>query len=157
MSTPQKLQAKAASSDDQSDAIVVSFGHEWHKHIVESDFTLVLRKRIPSESSRFKWIYMHVNSPIGAICARAPITQIARISLDDAIRLQSEIKLTEKAIRSYVGTSDTIGSYRIEKAELASAPLSTTEINEHILYFPPQSFFILSIRGKDALDGLAGF
>jgi predicted transcriptional regulator len=157
MSTQQNSSAKAVSSNDQSDAIVVSFGYEWHKHILASSFSIVLRKRIPSKCTKFKWIYMHVNSPIGAICARAAITQISHISLNDAIDWHSEINLPEKAIRSYIGTSDTIGAYRIDKIELTSDPLNTATINEQLVYFPPQSFFILSIRGKEVLDELAGF
>jgi len=157
MTTHQHLSAKAVNSGDQSDAIVVSFRKEWHAHILASDFSLVLRKRIPSESTQFKWVYMHVNSPVGAICARAEITAIERLSTCEAIARQKEINLTERAIRDYIASSDTIGTYRIRNIEVAQTSLSTAVVNEHLVYFPPQSFLILSQHGKKVLDGLAGF
>lgn len=156
MTTSKNDLAKATSASEQSDSIVVSFGAEWHKHLVADPFSLVIRKRVPRDSA-YKYMYIYINSPIASICARAEIRSIRHIESKVAISRTDEIKLSPTAIASYIGTDDTIGCYELEVIEVATVPINASVINTRMLFHPPQSFFILSHAGKRTLEDLAKF
>lgn len=148
--------AKAAGLPDQSDSIVVSFGAEWHEPLLAKQFSVVIRKRIPRAAS-FKWLYFHVNSPIGAICARAPIRKIFTATKKQALALASRIHLSSDDIAAYIGLANDIGCYELGPFQFAKKPATTTELAAQLVYHPPQSFFIVSKRAKKIIDQAAGF
>jgi predicted transcriptional regulator len=151
-----QIPAKANNLDEQSDAIVVSFGAEWQQHLLAQDFSAVIRKRVPKSGS-FRWLYFHLNSPVSAICARAQIVKIFNPTLKEIIAIANEINLTPDEIQSYAGGDSCIGCYRLEGFQFGTGPVSTAEVTKHLLYFPPQSFVILSKQAKEIIDRLAGF
>jgi predicted transcriptional regulator len=150
------IEAKATTPAEQSDAIVVSFGADWHKPLLANDFSVVIRKRVPKQRS-FKWIYFHINSPVSRICGRAPIVRIFDATLNDAVALAGAIRLSPAEIASYIGGDHRVGCYVLGAVELAPAPVSTSVLASCMKYSPPQSFFISSIRAKAIIDRLAGF
>lgn len=148
--------AKATLPDEQSDAIVVSFGPEWHEHLLAKRFSVVIRKRIPKSTS-YKWLYFHVNSPIGAVCARAPITKIFSATTKQAVSLAKEINLAPPEITAYIGNDTMIGCYELGSFQVATKPLSASDLAARMVYHPPQSFFIISKNAKVIIDKMAGF
>lgn len=156
MTNQDRIPAKATTPSEQSDAIVVSFGPEWHDHLLAKRFSVVIRKRVPKATS-YKWLYFHANSPVGAICARAPISKIFTASPREAVALAKKIHLTPAEIRSYVGADKTIGCYELGSFQFVAKPLTASDLAAHIVYHPPQSFFIISSKAKVIIDKMAGF
>lgn len=148
--------AKAAGPENQSNAIVVSFAAAWYEAIRDLSFSAVIRKRVPKTVNP-DWLYFHVNAPVGAICARAPIKKVSEVSLAAAKRLSKVLNLSPNAIDDYVGDSESIGCYDIGPIVLAMTPVKIETLRKHLTYYPPQSFFILSLEGKQIVDELAGF
>lgn len=147
--------AKATTVDDQSDAIVVSFGAKWHQPLLESKFNAVIRKRIPKTFTP-KWLYFHINSPVSALCARARIIAIRLLTPTQARAKSKDLALSAAAVDAYAG-GDSVGCYELDHITLAGRELGSEELNRQMIYYPPQSFFIMSKAAKDIVDALAGF
>jgi predicted transcriptional regulator len=151
------IPAKAITDAELSNAIVVSFDSEWYEHLLAKRFSVVIRKRVPKRR-KFEWLYLHINSPVSAICGRAQIKTITDIPMEQAIALAREIALSPDEIKSYIGEGDRyIGCYKLGIFQFGKKPLSTTELSTRMIYHPPQSFFILSKRSKELVDQMAGF
>ena len=156
MSTQGQIPAKAITADEQSDGLVVSFGAEWKSHLAANDFSVVIRKRVPV-SPNFKWLYFHINSPVGAICARAPIKRIFSITIKDALALAPKINLSASEIAIYIGNMKKIGGYELGRIQIPRKPITTADMSNRLNYYPPQSFFIISKAAKIIIDQMAGF
>lgn len=156
MTNDTLIPAKAITEADQSDSIVVSFGAEWHQQLLSKAFSVVIRKRIPKNTS-FKWLYFHINSPVSAICGRAEIKTIFTATDTEAIGLASEINLSPAEIKSYINGDHTIGCYTLGKIQLTNAPVPASKLATRLTYHPPQSFFIVSKVAKAVIDKLTGF
>ena len=156
MNDQSVIPAKATTPEEQSDAIVVSFGPEWHEHLNANSFSVVIRKRVP-KSATFKWLYFHINSPVSAICARAPIEKVFSSSLKETVALAKKIKLTPAEITSYFGNASTIGCYALGNFEFSTKPVTAESLAARLAYHPPQSFFIVSSKAKAVIDEMAGF
>lgn len=150
------MPAKATTPDEQSDAIVVSFGSEWHEHLLAKRFSVVIRKRVPKSAS-FKWLYLHANAPVSAICARAAIVKTFSATTKEVIALKKKINLTPSEITSYIGNDTTIGCYELASFQFAIKPISISDLALRMIYHPPQSFFILSKAAKAVIDSMGGF
>lgn len=149
------INAKASGIEDRSNAIIVSFDSRWHDAITNGRIGAIIRKRIPKDV--YEWLYVHINSPIGAICGRTKIKRICNLTIAEAINLSDEIRLSAKDISAYVGRANSIGCYKIGLFELAKNPQKTEIINRTIYYNPPQSFLILSKSAKKIIDDNSEF
>ena len=107
-----KASAKAQSKEDRSNSIVVSFGSNWLGRMASGEISAVIRKRGPV-SGFPSFMYIHVNSPVGGICARAKINSVSRIALDDARGLSCEIGLSGEEISNYFSGGVEVFCYRI--------------------------------------------
>ena len=56
-----------------------------------------------------------------------------------------------------MGNSKTIGAYRIGEIELTNNEVATSELQEFLVYSPPQSFLFLSHGAKNVIDRLCQF
>lgn len=152
----EKPEAKALTLDERSNAIIVSFDSKWHQPFLNSEFSVVIRKRVPRDRT-FEWIYAHIKSPIGAICGRARIKSIGTMGADQALSLYKSINLSKDEIAEYISGEDSIGFYAIDQYEIAINPANTELINDYLKYSPPQSFTILSTVAKKTIDEICGF
>ena len=150
------LTAKATSTTDQSDSVVVSFDAVWQQKLSSRVVSVVIRKRIP-KTLRPHWLYFHLNAPIGAIGGRAEIRDASDMSLAKAKVLAKELALSTAEITSYFQGAKTIGCYHLGTIQLLTRPLSLAIIRKQLIYFPPQSFMILSKEAKGVIDRMAGF
>lgn len=156
ISSSDRIVAKATTRDDQSDAIVVSFAADWYEPLKHRKFSAVIRKRVPKSLSP-RWMFLHINAPVSAICACAEIIKIESISLDQAIVTSDELHMPADKIKQYVGAERAIDCYKLGQIYFPGHNLSINEISVHMIYHPPQSFFVLSERAKNLLQELAGF
>jgi len=150
------IAAKAETIDEQSDGIVVSFASAWRQPLLKKKFKAVIRKRIP-KTIKPRWLYFHINSPLGAICARSEILSILELSPTQARARAQEFALSAKAVDDYVSDDISIGCYELGQITTAIRDLTSEELNQHMTYHPPQSCLILSLTAKQLIDGLAGF
>ncbi|MFL1462434.1 hypothetical protein ACI6QG_09555 [Roseococcus sp. DSY-14] len=139
-----------------TEAVVVSFHSSWQEKIKKSAFTTILRKRIPL-NSRPQRIYFHVNSPIGAICARAKIEDVKTISKSEALNLELSINLTAEKILQYIGNDNQIGAYFVSHIDYAPREAKSSEINRIFPYYPPQSFVSLSSDHEKIIINMCGY
>lgn len=126
-----RFNSKAANIEDQTDSVVISFDAKWHNLILEHAFRIVIRKRIPKK--------------------------IDPAYLEELLKFQHEICLSDDEIRDYASGRDYIGCYQLGEFQNAKKPITITELNKTLLYYPPQNFLVLSKSGKEIIDGLAGF
>lgn len=152
----EKPEAKALTLDERSNAIIVSFDSKWHQPFLNSEFSIVIRKRVPRDRT-FEWIYAHIKSPIGAICGRARIKSIGTMGADQAASLCKSINMSKNEIMKYISGEDSIGFYKIGQYDVAGNPAKTDFINNYINYSPPQSFTILSEFAKNTIDSICRF
>jgi predicted transcriptional regulator len=148
--------AKALNTLEKSDAIVVSFGSEWFERLKAKSFSSVIRKRIPY-STDFNWLYIHINSPIGAVCARSKIKKISIKSKNEAISMSKKIDLTNEEISAYIGNDEKVGCYELGSFEFPSEPIAAKSLAKVMVYHAPQSFFILSKKAKSLIDHIGGY
>jgi predicted transcriptional regulator len=150
------ITAKANEKSEMSDAIVVSFSSFWKVHIEEKRFSAIIRKRVPLKIQP-KWIYFHVNAPVGEICGRALIKSVTQLSKGAAIKNGDRLMLSKKEILNYIGNDDTIGFYDISKIEIAKNAFNTASVKERMSYHPPQSFFYISQDGLKIINDFCEF
>lgn len=156
MNSNRRIPAKAVDPESRSDAIVVSFGWEWYESLRAKRFTAAIRKRVPA-STQPRWLYFHMNSPKSAVCARAEILSIEMIDRSGAVLIRRELDLSEERILKYFGERGSMGCYRLGKIAFPEREVTSDQIAAHMVYHPPQSFFVLSKDAKKALDRLCGF
>ena len=156
MDSAHRIIAKALDLESRSDAIVVSFGLEWYESLRSGRFTSVIRKRVPANIHP-QWLYFHINAPKSAICARAEVHSVETISLAKAIQIARELDLSEKEIRKYFEGYESVGCYRLGQIYFPDREVTLQKITAHLVYHPPQSFFVVSKPAKELLDRLCGF
>ena len=156
MKSVSRILAKAVDPESRSEAIVVSFGSEWDESLRGKRFTAVIRKRVPA-STQPRWLYFHINAPKSAICARAEILSVEMIDRSEALQIKRELDLSEERILKYFEGQESMGCYRLGKIVFSDGDVTTEQISAHMVYYPPQSFFVLSKDAKEILDRLCGF
>lgn len=152
----ERVVAKAIAPELQSDAIVVSFVSEWDGRIKRESFKVIIRKRVPKTISP-RWLYFHVNAPISAICARAEIISVSNITCPEAVKIYHQIDMSKAEIKHYFGQENTVGCYLLGNFFFPEKAITVKELRDRMVYYPPQSFFILSKDGKRLLDIMCGF
>jgi len=150
------LRAKAMSKSEESDAIVVSFGAESYQPLLDRRFRAVIRKRVP-KTLRPKWIYVHINAPISAICARAEVLRIEQLQLKQVVEMARDLDMSSREIASYVSADAEVGCYFLGKIEFPREPITVSKTSEVMVYHAPQSFFVLSVAAKREIDRMGKF
>lgn len=156
MTNRNLISAKATSSDEQSDSVVVSFESDWEQPLLSNAVSVVIRKRIPKNTS-FKWLYFHINSPVSSICGRAKIQRIFSASTKEAVAIAKQIGLSPTQISTYIGAARCIGCYKLGTVQCGTGPIPLAKLTTRLAYYPPQSFVILSKQAKRVIDQMAGF
>jgi hypothetical protein len=151
-----ELIAKSTAPENQSDGIVVSFASDWYEPLIGKKFRAVIRKRVP-KTLNARWLYFHINAPVGAICGRAEIQAVCNLTLAQAKAMSAELALSPTEIANYVGDDPSIGCYKLGRIAISKPELGMQRLAEHMVYHAPQSFFILAREAKVIIDRLAGF
>ena len=151
-----RILAKALTPESRSNAIVVPFGWDCYESVRGKRFNAVIRKMVPVKSEP-RCLYLHINWPKSAICARAEIRSLGSVSRPKAIEMSQELDLSEERIRHYLDERQSVGCYMLGRIQLPVREVGTKEIAECMVYHPPQSFLVLSKEGKCLLDRMCGF
>lgn len=146
--------AKATSAGTSTSSIVVSFDQKWHRLLVDGKIRAIVRKRGPTKI-RPEWIYVYVNQPISALVAKIPVRQFQwRQGFDS--HLCEEAALRPNEMKFYIG-DERYAAYHVGAPILARPQISLRELNSKLGFTPPQSFFVISVSGKEQLDNLGNF
>lgn len=147
---------KANSSDDSSEAIVISFDAKWGEILKQSSVTRVFRKRAP-RSITPRFIYVYIGAPVSALIGRCEVSALEWLPTKEALTLASDGAISEDELRRYAGDYDALAVYTVDPIEACRSPLSFSHLQETFAFSPPQSFFVLSKTGQHQLDEAAGF
>lgn len=150
------LIAKADVLENQGGAIVVSFEASWLDSIRKKLITRVIRKRVPKTNNP-RFLYVYVNSPVGALVARAKISKLSAANIATALKHAKTLCLSPKEIKAYIGPANEVGMYQLESIQLASKPMTLHELRSAMTFHPPQSFFFLSREAQSVIDQKARF
>jgi hypothetical protein len=148
--------AKATDAASRSDGIVVSFGWDWYQKLRNKTFKAVIRKRMPT-TMKARWLYFHINAPKSAICARAEIDSVNLISTSEACKIAKRLDLSVSQIVEYLHGHTSVGCYELGQICLAKKEISAEQVAAHMVYNPPQSFFVLSQEAKAWLNQICEF
>jgi hypothetical protein len=102
-------------------------------------------------------MYIYVNSPISAIVARARLESITTATRGELMGLLTDLCLQQSDVIDYLGRAAKVGLYRIGNIELANANLSVAELQNQMVFHPPQSFLFLSRDARELIDALGRF
>ena len=147
---------KSQNNQDASDSILVSFSAKWAEPISDGSVLQVFRKRGPKSTSP-KWVYVYAGTPIKAIVGRLPVTQLRQITIEESLALADEGAIDRKELQEYAGEYSTMFVFSVGKFEPAYKLVPVSKLKVDYGFSPPQSFLILSEKGKIALDALCGF
>ena len=145
-----------ASSDDNSQSIILSFHARWVEPLREQKCTAVFRKRGPTKLTP-TMIYVYAARPISAIVARMPVLEYQYVDTEVALKMANKGAISREELASYANRWDQLLIYTIGKVEFASEPVSRTTLSSDYGFAPSQTYIPLSHDGKSILDHLAGF
>jgi predicted transcriptional regulator len=148
--------AKATSPESASDSIVVSFDSRWEDIFLTKSISGFIRKRLPKTHAT-KYVYFYFGGPSRQISLRGRVREITEISVKDALSLATSLCISKEEISAYCEGTPTIGICKIHKLQKARQPVSLEKLRSRLSFFPPQSFVILALEAKRAIDELAKF
>jgi hypothetical protein len=73
------------------------------------------------------------------------------------VKIGHALSLSRLGILAYLGADDAVGVYWIENIEFPRTEVSTSQLTRRLVYYPPQSFFSLSLEAKRIIDEMCGF
>lgn len=149
-------QTKAASRDDASNAVIVSFESRWESIFCEKRLSGFIRKRLP-KSVPVEFVYAYFGSPSCRIALRAKVLKIEEVPVAKIQSNTTSLCISKNEVADYCFGSPTIGLCTVGKIQIARYPISLAKLKTRLAFFPPQSFLILSHYAKAEIDKLAVF
>jgi len=146
----------AKGHHDRSDSVLVSFDSKWEESFLNKNIFAVFRKRVPITFLPAV-LYIYINSPGSRVIGKAKIKKIELVDISTAISLSNSACISGEEIRSYIGNSNKLGVYLLDKFAAAPTPATLKAIRKHMKFYPPQSFLILSKQSKALLEKLCSF
>ena len=141
------------TADDPSNAIILTFGGDWHQPLVSGDIDVVFRKMGPRHFEP-DLLFAYVAAPISAIVARVAITRYERLSLRDAERLANRANLTPKELRSYAIGYDDVIVMELAPVVTTRHPITLDYLSKHYEFWPSSTYTPLSKAGVATLNKL---
>jgi len=144
------------NQSDQASSFVLAIDVMWIEQLLAGTLLHLIRKRIPRQSSP-KFVYLHANSPVSAIVAKATIQRIEEITVSEALALANELKMSCGSVKEYVGSLDRMGLLVFSCVSPAEKFGSIDILRQHLDYHPPQSFSFVSDSASTIIDRICGF
>lgn len=147
--TGGQREAKTAS---ENVSVVYSFFYKWEAPLRAGRVRLFFRKRCPAEMpSR---VYFYIGSPLKALVGSAAVSQIDRVSKDDALLLAGDGCITSDELSEYIGHSNAVGVLWIEDFHFFAHPIPAAKMMAEIGLSPPQNFQKISAEDEAAIRKL---
>ena len=147
-----QVMAKAQSVSDRSGAIVVSFDAKHSGGVIDGATKAVIRKRVPRDHT-VSMVFVYANAPESKVVVRRPVKSIRNVSLKETLELRDKVNLTNETIQAYFRGVTSVGMYELGEPVNGRQP-SLQQIQEQLLFYPPQSFLYVSIAARKVLDEL---
>ena len=103
-----------------------------------------------------KYVYVYCKSPVCAIVAKAEVSEIGFVSIDEALEKSDSLMMSKDEVSSYCEAQERVGMCSLAKVHVFSKPLILSDICKELDFNPPQSFVILGKSAVVTIDGLAG-
>lgn len=142
---------KSQSASERSGDILVSFSSRWIDRLRGSSPRYIFRRRVPS-SFVPRRVYVYVASPISEIIGFFTVKKIQQIVLSDALKISSEALIDVEELKKYFCGYDSVGCYIVQENLIFDEPIKLSELREHFVFFPPQSFVALSDGSSNWID-----
>jgi predicted transcriptional regulator len=146
--------AKSLSTQQNSTSIVVSFDDKWEEYFANESIKYFIRKRLP-KTFQPDTFYAYFSSPLSRISCIANIESITNESVEDVLRISEKLLMSKAEIELYCEGYKTVSLCEIGKVLYFKKPIPMKTLKENLIFFPPQSFLILSEQGKEIIENLS--
>jgi predicted transcriptional regulator len=133
-------------------AVVYSFKAKWDRLIRKGDINLFFRKNAPSTVPRR--VYFYVGAPIKQIVGWAEITDIALVAKEEAFGLAGAGAIDVDELRTYLANRSSVSVIRTRKITLLTNPVTLHEVQQKLVFHPPQSFCQLTEDDENVIQEL---
>ena len=141
---------KAATSEDRSGDILVSFDPSWLNALRSGSIKYVLRRRYPKTFVP-QQMYLYVGRPHSKLIGFARVLALRDVTHSQAALLERHTGLTTEQLNTYFGKYGKLGCYVLSSVTLYAEPLTYVQLREQSGFSPPQSFVALSRRASEWL------
>ena len=141
------------TSEDPSNAIILTFSGEWELPLRDGNISVVFRKTGPSGLVP-RLMYPYVAQPASAIIGKMEILSYESMDIDAATRLCSEGSITEAKLREYAKDYGQLFVFHVGPFQNAATPITHRLLNDKYDYWPSSTFIPLSASGVATLDEL---
>ena len=146
---------KAAGPSDSSESIVISFQQKWLDPLRHQQISVVFRKRGPKKIIP-RFIYVYVGSPHCLLLGRLPVTHYETLKTNAASRQAAKAGLSVDELAAYLKGYSDVFTFTVGPLQQVTRATDLKQLVERFGFSPPQSFFVLSLEGKQRLDDMAG-
>jgi predicted transcriptional regulator len=140
----------------QTAPILVSFKAKWEAHFRDQSLGAFVRTRAPIARKTNK-VYVHINSPVSSVVARASITRLERVAKNEILAQHRQLKIKPQELAHYLSTASEAWLYEIGSIEFAQQSARSSEIRGRATYHPPQSFMFVGPELERAICEICGF
>ena len=119
-------------------SVIYSFQSRWEKLLKTRKIKVFFRKKKPKLHPQR--IYFYVGWPSMKIIGYSKVIKIQNVNLDEAKLLLSEGKISEEELVKYIGFTDNVHAFWLNKPTILPTPLESSDLNNRFGFTPPQSF-----------------
>lgn len=148
------ISAKALTSEDASDAILVPFDPQLLEVFMEKKVGAFIRKRLPSTMTP-NWLYVYMKAPLSMVVGRAEILSVEERSIEYTIEHCAELLMSEEEVIQYCLERDVVGWCNLGSMEVFPRAVALSDLKSAMRFFAPQSFVILSKAAVSSICDMA--
>ena len=144
------------TASDTSDALILTFHHQWEQPLKRGAVHVVFRKQGPPGPPP-KIIYAYISAPTSAIVCRIAVHKHENVSLNQAIRLADQGSITVEELKKYAGNRASLVVTHIDRPQIARKPIACEFLSKNYNFWPSSTYIPLSGTGVKVLDRLGDF
>ncbi len=135
-----------------AESVAYSFKAKWLNLIQQNQIKLFFRKNAPAKKP--DRVYFYVGSPHKSIVGLAKITSIDWVSKDEALALCNEGCIDHSELDIYIGHKNKVHVIRIGQIFLFNSFACLDQIQQRVIFHPPQSFCFVSSIDEEIFQEL---
>lgn len=137
--------------------LVLSFWAEWEDKFRDDEIRVVYRKIAPVIPTP-AYLYVYLNKPAQRVVGRAPLESIAKLPLEECMRLAPKSGYSSEDIKTYAGrlTGTGLYVYTLGRFEEAPNPLPLNILASRFNFVPTPQAILLAEHGLRDLNECLG-
>lgn len=144
------VELKASKLAESSESIIMSFDSRWINALVSQQVHTVFRKRGP-QKIQINEIFVYLGSPVSSIVGVLPVEVHQVLPIEKCLPLSDSGAISTTELISYSGKYNNLHVFKVGPYEEVSELFSLSELKSKYRFYPPQSFLILSVDGRNDL------